>query len=190
MEFADGIKEGDGERVIRCWKFLMVIFHNSNRNNYAKEAALLLYQYQYLLSPRQAEQVIYSRFVNSTGIPGGNISADLHMEHLNRTLKSGIGALGSNKTEDTIVRLSKAIGTLGPVLDNFDEVNGVNHHHTRHTQASMMTDIHKAITDINKAKLFGAIAGRSYSTFPNPRSLLHKAPKEDLLSWIKGILPK
>ena len=52
------------------------------------------------------------------------------MEHLNRTLKSGIGALGSNKTEGAIVRLSKAIGTISPVLENFDD-NGIHHHHTR-----------------------------------------------------------
>lgn len=69
MEFADAIKEGDGDRV--C---LMVI-HNSDCRNYAKEAALLLYQLQYLLSPQQAERVLYDRFVNTAGLPGRNISS-------------------------------------------------------------------------------------------------------------------
>ena len=26
LEFQDGIKEGDGERVLRCWKYLLPIF--------------------------------------------------------------------------------------------------------------------------------------------------------------------
>ena len=190
MELADGIKEGDGDRVIRCWKLLMIVFHNSNRKNYAKEAALLLDQYHYLLTSQQAEQVIYSRFVNTAGLPGRNISADLHMEHLNRTLKSGIGALGSNKTEGAIVRLSKAIGTISPVLENFDDNNGIHHHHTRHKQASMKKDIHKVVADINKAKIFSTITGRKYSTFPNPKSLIHKVPEKDLLSWIQIHLSK
>ena len=65
LEFADGIREGDGDRVIRCWRYMMLIFHNANRFNYAKEAVLLLYQYQYQLSPKQAEQLIYNRTFKS-----------------------------------------------------------------------------------------------------------------------------
>ena len=31
LELTDAIKEGDGDRVLRCWKYLLIIFHNSNR---------------------------------------------------------------------------------------------------------------------------------------------------------------
>ena len=55
LEFANGIREGDGDRVICCWKYMMLIFHNANCFNYAKEAAL---QYHYQLSPVQAEKHI------------------------------------------------------------------------------------------------------------------------------------
>jgi L1 cell adhesion molecule like protein len=110
LEFADGIREGDGDRVIRCWRYMMLIFHNADLYNYAKEAVLLLYEYQYLLSPKQAEQLKYNRFVNTSGIPGRNISADQHMEHLNRVVKNGIEALGPNKCEANIVRIGKTTG--------------------------------------------------------------------------------
>ena len=43
--FHDAIKEGDGERIIRYWKFLLVVFKSSNCRNYAKEAVNLLLQY-------------------------------------------------------------------------------------------------------------------------------------------------
>ena len=42
------------------------------------------------------------------------------MEHLNRLAKEAIKELESNKTEHTITRIGKAIGTLAPVLDAFD----------------------------------------------------------------------
>lgn len=112
------------------------------------------------------------------------------MEHLNRTIKSGIGALGSNKTEGAIVRFSKAIGTICPVLENFDDINGIHHHHTHHAQTSMKKDVYKVVADINRSKLFSTVSGRKYSTFPNPKSLLHKKPEKELLRWIRTHLSK
>ena len=26
MEYCDGIREGDGERIIRCWRYMLLIF--------------------------------------------------------------------------------------------------------------------------------------------------------------------
>ena len=153
LEFADPIKTGDGERVIHCWRYFLIIFHNSNRRNYAKEAILLLYQLQYLLSPQEAEQVKYSRFVNICGRTRRNISADLHMEHLNRKLKECIAATRASKTNQTIGWLAKALGTIAPLLHQFDTVNGVKHHHTRHTPASMQQDMVQVVNHINKINL-------------------------------------
>ena len=82
--YHDASREGDGERVLLIWKFLMIIFRLSNRRNYTKEAILLLLQYHYLLPEQKAAQLAYSRFVNTQGRVGQNISSDLHMEHLNR----------------------------------------------------------------------------------------------------------
>ena len=81
MEFADAIREEDGRRVLRCWKYMAVMFSNSGNRNYACEAANLLIQYYYVLSPRQASQLLLSKFVNTHGRPGRNIPVDLHMEH-------------------------------------------------------------------------------------------------------------
>ena len=51
-EFKDAIREGDGERVLRVWKFLLIIFKASNKSNYSIEAFNLLAQYYILLPPR------------------------------------------------------------------------------------------------------------------------------------------
>ena len=97
MESADAIREGDRERVIRCWWYFLPIFKASNSTNSSCEAVHFLYQYQYALSPRLSNQLIWGQFVNVRGLPGQNIPLDLHMEHLNRIAKDAMRNLGSNK---------------------------------------------------------------------------------------------
>ena len=78
----------------------------------------MLVQHYFLLSPRLSRQLIWSRFINVHGKPGRNIPCDLHLEHLNRVLKTAVGDLGSNQTEASIARLGKCIGTMAEVLGN------------------------------------------------------------------------
>ena len=69
------------------------------------------------------QELIWNRFVNVHGLPGKNIPADLHQEHLNRMCKIALQGLCANKTEKAITRIGKAQGTLSLVLDKFDEEN-------------------------------------------------------------------
>lgn len=96
--FHDAIKEADGERILRYWRLLLVVFKSTSHRNYAKEAVNLLYQYHYSLSERQKMQLLWSRCVNTQGFQGKNIPCDLYMEHLNRRLKTVIRGMGGNIT--------------------------------------------------------------------------------------------
>ena len=51
-DYHDAIREGDGDRVLRYWKFLLLIFKAMNRQNYSKEAVILLLQ-AHRSSPRE-----------------------------------------------------------------------------------------------------------------------------------------
>ena len=82
MDFKDAVREGDGNRIMSLWKYLLLLFKASGRKNYAIEALTLLSQYSIILPPNLAEQLKWSRFVNMHGRPGHNISCDLHMEYL------------------------------------------------------------------------------------------------------------
>ena len=106
LEYKDAIREGDGTRVLRCWKYLLLFFRASGHTNYTIEAFTLLSQYYYLFPPQLAQQLMWSRFVNTTGQKGHNIAADLHMEHLNRMCKDAVRQLGANKTPKAIVMVS------------------------------------------------------------------------------------
>ena len=79
LNFYDAAKEG---RVLRIWKYLMVIFRVTNHRNYAKGAALLLMNYHFLSSERIAAQMATSRFINTKGTEGCNMPCDLYLEHL------------------------------------------------------------------------------------------------------------
>ena len=121
MEFADAIREGDGGRVLRCWKYMLPIFLASGNKNYACEAANFLLQHTYLLSPQQSAQLLWSRFVNVHGQPGRNI-----VIFINKIAKDALNSLGSNKSQKSIQWIGRAIGTLSPVMDNFDAINNVS----------------------------------------------------------------
>ena len=82
---------------------------------------------EHTLPPRLLNQLIYSRFVNTHGMPGRNNAGDLYMEHLNHIAKDAIGLLGANKTEKTIDRVGRVIGTIAPMLQTFD----MEHHISR-----------------------------------------------------------
>lgn len=85
--FCDVIREGDGDRVLRYWKIMLVVIKSTNHRNYAKEAVNMLLQYYYTFSEREKAQLLRSHFINTRGFAGANIPCDLFMEHLNRRLK-------------------------------------------------------------------------------------------------------
>ena len=58
LELSDAIREGDGERVITCWRYLLPTFRSSGRKNYSVEALNLLYQHDFLLTPRQSAELL------------------------------------------------------------------------------------------------------------------------------------
>ena len=116
LEYCDAIWEGDGVRVYRCWKYLLPIFKNSGRKNYSLEALYLINQYKYELPPREAEKLLWCRFVNTHGLTGYNIPGDLCLEHFNHLCKEAVKNKGSNKSEKAIIFTGKVLGVLKPVL--------------------------------------------------------------------------
>lgn len=82
LEFRDAWAEGDGERVIRCWKLFLPHFKATGRTKYSLEALRLQFQTSAILSPNLAHQVKWHRFVNVKGCAGKNIPCDLYNEHI------------------------------------------------------------------------------------------------------------
>lgn len=171
MEFINAIKEGDGSRIIHCWKYLLPIFQATKRNNYTCEAFTLLIDVNYLLSPRMAHQLKWSRTVNMHGLPGQNVSCDLYMEHMNQECKAALSGLGSNVTDRSIKRIGKCIGRLIPIMENFDSICQLPTTHGCHSTCSCKGDIDKVATQLTRTSyVFLQQRGRVYKHFSKFKS--------------------
>ena len=80
----------------------------------------MLMQYTYFFSERQKTELLWSRCVNTKGLPGHNMPCDLYMEHLNRRLKGMIRGMGGNVKPKTIEKAAKTIGPVSRVCSVFE----------------------------------------------------------------------
>ena len=187
LEFCDAIREGDGNRVLRCWRYLLPIFLGSHQTNYLGEVMNMLFQQSYALPPRLSAELLWSRFINVHGQPGKNIPADLHMEHLNRLVKEAIKHLGANKTERAIMRIGKAVGTLAPVLALFDQELEIGSVSDTHHVASFEKERNILVHELVKSNVFCNVPGRKHSAFPYPRHVFHATKRNDVLKWTERL---
>ena len=133
------------ERVgwITCPSVLVVLVaHNilwNVWNQLSCETLNMLYQ-ELTLPPCLSNQLIWSCFVNTHGIPGRNIAGNLYMEHLTQTAKGAIKSLGANKTERAIGQVDKVIWTFPPLLQSFDVKNKVKEVCGAHKRANVMKE--------------------------------------------------
>ena len=164
--FHDAIREGDGDRILSYWKFLLIIFRVKGHRNYCKEAIILLTQYHCLLSERKAAQMKWSRFVNVSGKKGGNIPCDLHLEHLNRRLKGLITDLHSNASScsrnldgniypnNALNRAARSIGILNNISSTFEEQSEVTPESVNHNVPQFARDVQKVLEVLEDERVF------------------------------------
>ena len=183
--FKDAMCKGDGPRVFRCWKYLLLVFKAVKRKNYSIEAFTLLAQQKFILSPRLSHQLVWSRFVNTSGKEGHNIPCDLHMEHLNRVLKDSIKHLGANKTKNAIIRVGKYIDKVDELLRNYDQDNKVQSESGYHTRASVDKDLKLVLDQLNSVQPFKRVSKRKHSAFLFNHTLMNSLDSDQFCTWMK-----
>ena len=184
LGFNDAIKEGDGDRVLTYWKFLMLLFKADGRRNYSCEACKILLDYHYFYTPRQAAQLKWSRFVNTHGQPGRNISADLHLEYLNRRAKEAISNLGSNVTAKAIDRVGKSLGTVNHICTSFENQLVQSDTSQKHADVGQSVDLNEVVTCLEGAQVFNNIAGRRHRAFSFSSSYLELIDTKSTIVWL------
>ncbi len=191
MEFMDAVREGDGERIIRCWKYFLLLFKSSERTNYSVEAFNLLLELEYVMTPRMRQQLTWERTINVHGKSGRNISMDLHMEHINRECKQAMGVLGSNINDSSVTRIGKSIGELMKISQQFDKANDLKEESGRHRRRTVEGDMKKLLTELNAGKVFDHIPGRKHSNFKKMQvNMTRKLSVKSLESWMQQQLQK
>ena len=188
-EFNDAIHEGDGLRVVRCYRYFMLLFRALGHRNYAIEAFTMLAEYHWLLSPRMREQLVWSRFINVHGHPGQNIPCDFHMEHMNRVIKSCVHNLRANKSEKAMQRIGKCIDTLSLILDRYNEEHGIPKEGGCHHAPSDEKDLKVIIEELQKAKVFylNPHLKREHFHFKNfTTNCIRSIDKGKLMEWLQS----
>lgn len=188
FNFEDAVKEGDGKRVMRCWKFMMLIFKAYNHTKYAFAALQMQISIKVLLTPRQAESFIWNRMVNTRGGLGKNISMDLRLEQLNKLLKDMLRCLGVNITEKSAERCSRALKLVEEILFTIDSELRVKKPKGHHITAKREKDFKVLLDEISKrGKLFAhdLDSTRQYQEFPDFNSnILHHLHLRQINAWI------
>ena len=164
LEFQNAWHRGDGIRIYRCWKILLLHFHCYKHTKYAWEALKLQFQVEYL-PPSLAYQVKWGRFVNTRGGDGNNIPSNLFNEHLNKLFKEIIQNMGPNLTEKAAQRAAQSVSTLHEFTQVFDNQCYVPFTSTSHTTKSDEDDVAKVVSVLLKNKCLEVIQGRKHSMF-------------------------
>ena len=186
--FHDASREGDGERLIRCWKFLLLHFKVDGRIKYSVEAFHLLAQVNALLPSHMAHRLIWNRTCNVSGGQGKNIPLDLMVEHYNRVFKDDLNTFRSNIGEKSVSRSSRAIGIMKEMLDKFDSSIKIKKPSGRHIGPSDQRDFEIMLKILVSEEVFKHKLGRGHRSFVNissdPFASLKSNPKP-LFVWLK-----
>lgn len=190
--FHDATREADGDRLLLSWKIMLPVFKATNHRNYAKEAVLLILQSNYF-SDRKRSQLLWSRCVNTKGREGTNIPCDLHIEHLNRRLKTILRSMGANLSNEAIVRAGKSLRAVHNVCLQFEEetcspVQTHLAHSGVHNVPSFGKDFKTLLTLLIDEKVLQPHQTRFHPSFLFQKGLLQHNTKKELSKKIKRTL--
>eukprot|EP00794_Sanderia_malayensis_P004842 gene4842-5476_t len=187
----DAVKEGDGERIIRCWRFFLLFYKAYGHHKYGIAAYHLLSRVTALLTPAQAEQLVWNRTVNKKGGKGRNISCDLRLEQLNCLTKEILCNLGVNLDESNAKRESYAIGFLEKILEALDKDLTIHNCSGHHKVKSKQKDFEHLVDNLSSKKIFLFQDGRQNEHFKDfDGNLLRKLDVASLSSWLKEMQKK
>ena len=187
MEFRDAWHEGDGERVLRCWKLFLPHFKVAGCTKFSLEALKLQIQSGTACSQNLAHQVTWHRFVNVRGGAGNNIPCDLFNEHINKLLKHIIRNMGSNLTESALQRAARSVTSLQQVCETFDAQTGVPWRTTAHSTRCDKDDIRKVVRTVLDNKLLVEVGQREHRNFKDMKlNPLQKWDVDKTKKWIKA----
>ncbi|XP_022806485.1 uncharacterized protein LOC111343567 [Stylophora pistillata] len=187
FNFLDAIKEGDGDRLIRQYKYFMLHCKadGTHSTKYALECLYQLFLVYALLTPRDSVCFVWNRSVNNHGKKACNIPLDESTEHSNNFIKQCIRNLGPNITEAAVSRVCKAESTTRLILENLDESLQRISRSGSHSESSEKKDLDELLKKVVSFQAFCEIEGRKYIHFKDfKRDGLENLDLSDLYQWI------
>nr|XP_054763564.1 uncharacterized protein LOC129270188 [Lytechinus pictus] len=188
LDFTDARQLGDGGRIIRLYKFLLLHCKAGNKPKYSFQILRLLAQVQCLLTPRLAYELIWNRTLNTKGKADTNTELDRAMEHHNRIFKEHAQGLHGKVTQKSVDRISRSAQAVNEVLANIDQQQEVKKASSKR-QKTGKEDVASLAVELHQERIFEERPGRSHSRFPDfPVSVLNKLSSPELHRWISASL--
>ena len=178
---------GDGERVLRHWKYAMLLYHQAHKTKYKLDSFLLLAGVNALFTPRQRQQVMHNRFVNLSGREGHNLDGDYVMELLNRYAKSRIRLLGPNHSADCVDRIGKTMMFCHDIQEKLEHQIKVAPSSRFHKGQNLTKDRDEILKQLRAARVLKYLPGRVHHTFPFENvDIFSNIDVREIHKWIKG----
>jgi len=164
--FVDARKHGDGERILRLYKFMLLYYKVDGRTKYAYQTLHLLSQVSFLLPPALAHELKWNRFVNTKGGLDKNVELDRHLEHQNKYVKLDLARYQGKITEKSLARCSRSYSKIEKILNSIDNEISVVQPSGRHTEVDLTADVKLLGDQYKMANLFRFTEGRHHTRFP------------------------
>ena len=182
----DAVREGDGERLSRVWKFLTFLYRAGGNNKYALAGLRLAASHLALLSPRQSRRLKWNHFAARESGRGRRLSRDLLLEN-NLIGKEEIKALGFlNINNENIISATRSIGPIQELLQKSNNDLGLSKRKTHHTNKSRQDVFNRVLHQVHqKAAVFKYSPGRKFNSFPKVQPIFTTIDRKQLHAWIK-----
>ena len=186
MSFNKARKAGDGERIMRYYKYLMLLYDITGKNKYRLYNLYTLLQVKVLLPDALAFNIVHNRFVNTIGGPNTNKEMDRTVEHANKSAKKDIKQFNGKVTSDSIKRSATSFQATQRVVTAFDTHSGLKKQSSKRTEKDVSEDTKALAKQFIKQKLFKKTPGRKYKCFPQfPKDIFDMTDIRSLKHWIK-----
>ena len=156
MDFADARKHGDGERIVRLYKFLILHFRAVGKDNYARYTLRVIAQVKALLTPRLAHQVTWNRFVNNQGHVDSNVECDRENEHLNKQTKGQIRTFQGKVSDSSIKRVSESVQTVQSIITQADREAHIKRPSGKHERVDSTSDVRALVEVFHQEAVFSS----------------------------------
>ena len=111
----------------------------------------------------------------------------MHMEHMNRTVKTIIQGLGANKTDNAITRAGKSVGPLSDILAASDGDAGVASISGKHAEKSELKDLYQIVDQLMESEVFDD-GLQNHKSFLNLKANITRTlPEKDLKNGLSII---
>lgn len=120
-DFKDAVKSGNEDYLAVLRKQLLVhLFSTPGYNEFSIEMLTNILHCQVLLTEQEAHQCKWAATGNWNGGSHKNIEIDLFQENQNSEMKKMIKAMGANKSENAISRVSQACTGWRKIVESYE----------------------------------------------------------------------